>query len=116
MDNKKIPGGSSTPAYSDNQTIGNLIVLPTKDIPAQYPTTKRCKVLKPHPGQRELWLSEARFPICHSGRRSGKTEIAKRRLVFRAMNPWDESMPFPAISDDPRYFAGAPTRLNCKLG
>ncbi len=99
------PGGTG-PTNDSFKTvanhIGNLIVLPPKHMPSQYPTTKRCNVLKPHPGQHDLWFSPARFPICHSGRRSGKTEIAKRRLVMRAMDPWNVNMPFPAISDDPR--------------
>ena len=81
-----------------NNTFGNLFVLPPKNLPAQYPATKRCSVMKPHAMQRALWLSEARFPICHSGRRSGKTELAKRRLVMRALDPWNTALPFPATS------------------
>lgn len=111
--NFRQPSNSSSLDTIAN-TFGNVIVLPPKHLPAQYPTTKRCNVLKPHPGQRELWLSPARFPICHSGRRSGKTEIAKRRLVMRAMDPWNQNLPFPAVSDDPRYFAGAPTWQQAK--
>lgn len=31
-----------------------------------------------------MWASLARFVVCHSGRRSGKTELAKRQLAIRA--------------------------------
>lgn len=48
--------------------------------------------------------SPARFNVVPAGRRSGKTERAKRKLGVAAMTandtPWD----------DPRFFAGAPTR------
>ena len=87
---------------------------------AQQPTpppsllTKRWSQLTPHPVQRELWLTQARFPMCYAGRRSGKTELAKRRLVYRALNPWSTALPRPAKSETPRYFAGAPTWMQAK--
>ncbi|MFQ5736607.1 MAG: terminase large subunit domain-containing protein, partial [Thermodesulfobacteriota bacterium] len=47
-----------------------------------------------------------RFAVVPAGRRSGKTELAKRRLVMglAAKKPWA----------DPRYFAAAPTRGQAK--
>jgi hypothetical protein len=57
--------------------------------------------LKLMPAQRAYWRSPHRFNVVPAGRRSGKTELAKRKLVMRAIRaafPWE-----------PRYFAGAPT-------
>lgn len=48
----------------------------------------------------------ARFRVVPAGRRSGKTENAKRRLVVSALSAAD----WP----DPRFFAGAPTRDQAK--
>ncbi|MDP2689249.1 MAG: hypothetical protein Q8P48_03945, partial [Deltaproteobacteria bacterium] len=47
-----------------------------------------------------------RFAVVPAGRRSGKTELAKRKLVMElsAEKPWA----------DPRYFAAAPTRDQAK--
>lgn len=39
-----------------------------------------------HAEQQRYFKSEKRFNIAHSGRRGGKTEIAKRRQIIRAMN------------------------------
>jgi hypothetical protein len=50
--------------------------------------------------------SKARFNVIPAGRRSGKTERAKRKLVISALENSDW--------DDPRYFAGAPTRDQAK--
>jgi len=47
--------------------------------------TPRWTSLKYHAGQWAYWKSKARFIVCPSGRRSGKSEIAKRKLVDRAM-------------------------------
>ena len=48
------------------------------------PPTKRWYPLRPHPVQSEVWRSEARYIVLPAGRRSGKTELAKRRLIRRA--------------------------------
>lgn len=58
--------------------------------------------LRPHPTQIQYWQCEKRFITVPSGRRSGKTELAKRRLVKRAMlgNP----LYYPS-----RFFVAAPT-------
>lgn len=61
--------------------------------------------LKPHPVQMAFGEPERgvpRFEISHSGRRSGKTELAKRKLIVRAM----EFSAFP----DGRFFACAPVQ------
>lgn len=66
----------------------------------------RWTTLRPHPEQQRLWTSAARFRVVPAGRRSGKTELAKRFLVMRAMRG---SQWFP-----PRFFAAAPTRDQAK--
>lgn len=60
-----------------------------------------------HPKQMEYITSKKRFTVVPSGRRSGKTWIAKKwRLVLRALEVTGWS--------DPRYFAAAPTRQQAK--
>ena len=70
--------------------------------------TSRWYPLKPHPEQIRLVNSKARFRVVPAGRRSGKTERAKRFLVREAIRSsyyqWD----------DCRYFAAAPTRDQAK--
>ena len=48
--------------------------------------TPRWTNLKFHPEQQRYLKSKKRFNISHAGRRGGKTEIAKRRLIKRALN------------------------------
>jgi hypothetical protein len=64
--------------------------------------SRRWTTLRHHPVQYRLWRSTSRFVGVAAGRRSGKTEIAKRRLVLALsqQKPWH----------NPRYFYGAPTR------
>lgn len=62
--------------------------------------TPRWTVLKPHPIQQKYYFSTTRFNVAHAGRRGGKTELAKRRLVKRALN---SRLP------DGRFIFGAPT-------
>lgn len=59
-----------------------------------------------HPVQRAYWKSRHRFNTVPAGRRSYKTEIAKRRLIYRAMTA--------ATDWNPNFFAGAPTRDQAK--
>jgi len=59
-----------------------------------------------HPVQGALWLSEARFVVNPAGRRSGKTELAKRKIVLAAL--------MGTKYTTPRYFAAAPTRDQAK--
>ena len=69
--------------------------------------TDRWYKLKPHDGQRALWHSKARFIVLPCGRRSGKSEIAKRKLVLSALNP-------DTGYTDPNYFVAAPTHAQAK--
>jgi hypothetical protein len=62
--------------------------------------------LRPHPVQQAYWRSPHRFNTIPAGRRSGKTELFKRKLVRRAVSA---AMPWV-----PRFFAGAPTRDQAK--
>lgn len=68
--------------------------------------TPRWTSLRPHPTQRALWESTARFRVVPAGRRSGKTELAKRFVVKAAM--------IGNATLDARYFCGAPTRDQAK--
>ena len=60
----------------------------------------------PHPEQMRLVNSPARWKVVAAGRRSGKTERAKRRLVEAALDP-------PAVPT-PTFIAAAPTRDQAK--
>lgn len=57
--------------------------------------------LKYHPVQASLWTTKKRFVAVPAGRGSGKTELARRRLVrmLPVIKPWK----------DPLYFYGGPT-------
>jgi hypothetical protein len=78
---------------------------PLDRIPPPAGLTPRWYALRYHPRQWALWNSPARFCVVPAGRRSGKTEIGKRRLVVGALAP-----PHP----DARYFAAAPTWQQAK--
>ncbi len=67
----------------------------------------RWKALRPHAGQSRLFNSKARFDLAECGRRSGKTEILKRREVAAGL---EEN---PGLSDFLVVF-GAPTRDQAK--
>lgn len=77
-------------------------------MPIEAPSilTSRWYPLRPHAEQLRLINSPARFKVVPAGRRSGKTERAKRYLVRKALEPskWD----------DPRFFAAAPTYTQAK--
>jgi hypothetical protein len=62
--------------------------------------------LRPHPIQRAYRNSKHRFNTVPAGRRSGKTEIGKRKLVRKCLGATTKWAP--------RYFAGAPTRDQAK--
>lgn len=68
--------------------------------------TSRWTPLRPHEGQTAYWRSPHRFNVLPAGRRSGKTELAKRKLVMRAIGCSEFR--------GPRYFAAAPTRDQAK--
>lgn len=67
--------------------------------------TSRWYALKHHAEQWRLWNTHARFCVVPAGRRSGKTEVAKRRLVLGCLVP-----PHP----EARFFAAAPTWQQAK--
>lgn len=66
----------------------------------------RWNQLEPHPEQGRLCASPARFKVTAAGRRSGKTELAMRRLHEACMDP-------PRVHR-PLYVACAPTRQQAK--
>src|ERR1700728_5511217 len=68
--------------------------------------TPRWRRLRAHPVQRAYQQSPHRFNTVPAGRRSGKTELAKRKLVSRAIAA--------PVFDNPRFFAAAPTRPHAK--
>ena len=74
----------------------------------QTALTERWTPLIPHDEQLRLWHSLARFKVASAGRRSGKTERAKRKVVACALNPRASAFP------DPKYFCAAPTRDQAK--
>lgn len=69
--------------------------------------TPRWHKLRPHNVQDELWRCKARFIVLPCGRRSGKSEIAKRKLVLAALDP-------DTGYADPNFFAAAPTHEQAK--
>lgn len=68
--------------------------------------TDRWTRLRPHVEQQRLRRSTARFKIVSAGRRSGKTELAKRRLVLGAMSE--------ARAGGEQFLAAAPTLSQAK--
>ena len=73
--------------------------------------TPRWTTLKSHAGQKAYLESQTRFNVVPAGRRSGKTEIAKRRVTIRTIHRcvYRHKM-FP----NARFFAAAPTRDQAK--
>lgn len=63
--------------------------------------------LRHHPVHHRLKTEPYRFKVVPAGRRSGKTELAKRKLIVEALSTQAEWA-------DPRFFAGAPTRDQAK--
>lgn len=56
-------------------------------MPAVAPLTPRWRLTQElrTPPQEVFWRSDVRFNVCHAGRRSGKTEIAKMRAARKAI-------------------------------
>lgn len=74
-----------------------------------YPTellTPRWYPLRPHSIQWKYANSPFRFNVVPAGRRSGKTELAKRKIVIRSISP--------TSFGTGRFFAAAPTRDQAK--
>ena len=63
-------------------------------------------VLRRHEQQMRLWTAPQRFIAVAAGRGSGKTELAKRKLIA--------ALPEKKEWDTPRYFFGAPTHAQAK--
>jgi hypothetical protein len=72
----------------------------------QQALTKRWTELVHHSEQLRWWTTETRFNTVPAGRRSGKTELLKRKIVKRALRG--------TKYDDARFFVGAPTREQAK--
>ncbi len=72
---------------------------------------KRLYPLRAHAGQHAYRYSRARFNVVPAGRRSGKTEIAKRRVVDSSLGAPPRE---PTHDDDTSYFCAAPTRDQAK--
>lgn len=64
------------------------------------------KPFEAHKTQQELWNYRGQFAAVWAGRGSGKTDLAKRKLVI--------SLPDIKSWPDPRYFYGAPTEQQAK--
>jgi len=73
---------------------------PVSTLPARWTQ------LRPHPAGEAYSNSPHRFNTVAAGRRSGKTERAKRKLVRKLLSA--------STSWEPRFFAGAPTRDQAK--
>lgn len=71
------------------------------------PLGNRWYPLSYHETQQKLFLNPVRFPVIPAGRRSGKTELAKRYLCLQALT-------YKTDYDTNFYFAGAPTREQSK--
>lgn len=83
----------------------------TFSLPVIPVTDNRLYPLRFHPVQAQYWASRARFNIVPAGRRSGKTELLKRKTVLRAMAPPKYG---GSLFADPKYFLAAPTRDQAK--
>ena len=96
-------------AYSKAYTIHKTRQRDTRagiEAAAVFKITDRWEPLRSHPIQIARFESPARFIVNPAGRRSGKTELAKRKLVYRALLGTEFARP--------RFFAGAPTRDQAK--
>lgn len=98
-------------------TASNVIQIPTQYVPRVDPEVvdaakdTRWYPLRFHHIQNLYWNSISRINIVPAGRRSGKSEIAKRKIVLRSFLPPElGGSPF----SDPRYFCAAPTRDQAK--
>lgn len=80
------------------------LIVPSRELVGP---TRRWTKMRPHAKQREYYTSEARFVVVPAGRRSGKTEICKRRKVKRMLTYND-------VWDDPYFVFGAPTHAQAE--
>lgn len=70
-------------------------------LPAPSNLPKKWKRLRPYSKQSQAWRCRERFVVLCCGRFSGKTEMARRRIV--------SYLPVQKEWDDPRYFYALPT-------
>lgn len=70
--------------------------------------TKRWYAMEYHTGQHDYMHCQTRFIVVPAARRSGKSEIAKRRIVIRAVMAHIPG-PYYRPHVDPRFGIGAPT-------
>lgn len=91
-----------TLALDDSRLDGALAALEQRK--ARVP--ERWHPLRPHPMQSRLYHTTERDVKVCAGRGSGKTELARRRIVraLRVKRPWP----------DPRYFYALPTYNQCR--
>ena len=84
--------------------MGIALLQPQPDPAFTLPS--RWTPLKYHPIQYALWNSLRRFKVVPAGRRSGKTELAKRKGVLKAIGPQQ--------FEDAWYIFAAPTHQQAK--
>ena len=78
-----------------------------------FKPTPRWTTLRFHPVQYELWHFDGRFAWVPAGRRSGKTEIGKRKIVREAVVAEINALRESRRSDD-WFIFGAPTHDQAK--
>jgi hypothetical protein len=84
-----------------------MIAIPVAEAPAILPA--RWYPLRAVAAQLAYATSRHRFNVVPAGRRSGKTERAKRKLIRKGL-----TLEGITHTDTPRFFAGAPTRDQAK--
>ena len=94
------------PESSINVTDYSFSVQREKELESDKVLTSRWHNLRFHSKQQSFLNSSRRFIVVPSGRRSGKTEIAKRRLVRKAISNNKH--------DGARFIAAAPTHMQAK--
>lgn len=79
---------------------------------AEASLKRRWTPMRNHAERRRMLASRVRFKVVAAGRRSGKTEDAKREVAMASIAAPGDPLysPFP----NPRYFLGAPTRDQAK--
>lgn len=76
--------------------------------------TPRWTPMRYHEGQQSYMHSDARFNVLPCGRRSGKTECAKRKLIIRALEAMRGLKTRTWKWHNARFFAAAPTFAQAK--
>ena len=89
-------------------TAAEAILDPRTRLAPRPAAPSRLYALRPHPVSDALMTDPHRFKVVPAGRRSGKTEKAKRKLIVSALTSVTTLWP------DPKFFAGAPTRDQAK--